>query len=64
MIVEEGDYDDVYYDKGFLERCRTFLALLGFVLLFTIFCLSIWGASKPYKPRIKVKVNPKSRTEL
>ena len=56
MIIEESDYDDLYYEKGLLGRCRTFLALVGFALLFTIFCLGIWGASKPYKPEIKVMV--------
>ncbi|RVW96327.1 hypothetical protein CK203_020739 [Vitis vinifera] len=54
VIIEESDYDDLYYEKGLLGRCRTFLALVGFALLFTIFCLGIWGASKPYKPEIKV----------
>lgn len=57
VIIEEGSYNDFYYDKGFLGSCRTFLALLGFGLLFTIICLGIWIASKPYKPEIRVKVS-------
>lgn len=31
------------------------MALLGFVLVFSIFCLIIWGASRPYKAKIAVR---------
>lgn len=57
VIEEEGDYDD-YYDgsKGLLRRTQASLALLGFVVIFTVFCLIIWGVSKPYKPKLSVKV--------
>ncbi|WOL09729.1 hypothetical protein Cni_G18482 [Canna indica] len=36
-------------------RCYVVWFVLGFVLLFTLFSLILWGASKSYKPRILVK---------
>ncbi|KAJ7973859.1 Late embryogenesis abundant protein [Quillaja saponaria] len=56
VIEEEGDYGDLYYgNKGFSRRCQVFLALLAFVTIFSVFCLIIWGASRPYKARVSVK---------
>lgn len=55
VILEEGSYDDLD-DKAFTRRCQGLLALLSFVLLFTTFCLIIWGASRPYKAEISIKV--------
>lgn len=54
MIMEEGDYDDL--DKSFSRRMQVLIALFGFVVLFTVFCLIIWGASKPFKSEVLVKV--------
>ncbi|XP_062156941.1 uncharacterized protein LOC133864576 [Alnus glutinosa] len=54
VILEEGSYDDLE-DKAFTRRCQAFLALLSFALLFTTFCLIIWGASRPYKAEISMK---------
>lgn len=54
VILEEGNYDE-FEDKGFLRRFQAFIALLSFVVLFTVFCLIIWGASRPYKAEITVK---------
>nr|AST13891.1 late embryogenisis abundant protein 6 [Betula platyphylla] len=54
VILEEGSYDDLD-DKAFTRRCQGLLALLSFVLLFTTFCLIIWGASRPYKAEISIK---------
>lgn len=54
VILEEGKYDE-FEDKGFLRRFQAFIALLSFVVLFTVFCLIIWGASRPYKAEITVK---------
>lgn len=56
VIEEEGDYDEFYADKGYTRRCQILIALLGFVLVFSIFCLIIWGASRPYKAKIAVRV--------
>lgn len=58
MIEEEGDYAELYYGsgKGYLSRrCQILIALFGFVLIFSVFCLILWGASRPYKPRVTVK---------
>jgi len=54
VIMEEGNYDDE--DKAFTRRSQALIALLSFVFLFTVFCLIIWGASRPYKAEIMVKV--------
>jgi len=55
VILEEGAYDDLE-DEGLSRRCQILIGLLAFVLLFTTFCLIIWGASRPYKPDVVVKV--------
>ncbi|KAH7511925.1 hypothetical protein FEM48_Zijuj12G0035000 [Ziziphus jujuba var. spinosa] len=55
VIEEEGDYGDMYRDKGLSRRCQIFIGLFGFVVIFTIFCLIIWGASRPYKAQITLK---------
>lgn len=55
VIQEEGAYDDLDDDKGLSRRCQIILALISFVLLFTVFCLIIWGASRPYEPDVIVK---------
>ncbi|XP_059457196.1 uncharacterized protein LOC132187060 [Corylus avellana] len=54
VILEEGSYDDLQ-DKAFTRRCQAFLALFSFALLFTTFCLIIWGASRPYKAEISMR---------
>eukprot|EP00262_Sarcandra_glabra_P003298 TRINITY_DN13951_c0_g6_i1.p1 TRINITY_DN13951_c0_g6~~TRINITY_DN13951_c0_g6_i1.p1 ORF type:complete len:310 (-),score=27.34 TRINITY_DN13951_c0_g6_i1:195-1124(-) len=55
VIEEEGNYDDIDGGRGFSRRCQALIALLGFTLLFTVFCLIIWGASRPYKAEVVVK---------
>lgn len=55
VIQEEGPYDDLHEDRGLSRRSQIALAFLGFVLLFTTFCLIIWGASRPYKASVVVK---------
>ncbi|XP_059635912.1 uncharacterized protein LOC132278109 [Cornus florida] len=55
VIEEEGDYDDMYDEKAYTRRCRCFIAIVGFVLVFTLFCLVIWGASRPYRTKVAVK---------
>lgn len=54
VILEEGSYDDV--DKALSRRMQALIAMLSFVVLFSVFCLIIWGASRPFKAEIAVKV--------
>lgn len=64
VIEEEGDYDDMHFDEGYTRRCRILIGFVGFVMLFTLFCLIIWGASRPYKAQVYVKVtSPKFYTQ-
>lgn len=55
-----GDPDDddggVPGDPKLSVRCYVVLFVLGFAFLFSLFSLILWGASKPYKPEISVKV--------
>ncbi|XP_076936748.1 uncharacterized protein LOC143604031 [Bidens hawaiensis] len=55
VIVEEGKYDEFDDDKKFTRRLQALMALLCFIVLFTILCLIIWGAARPYKAEITVK---------
>lgn len=57
VILEEGSYDEYGDNKALTRRLQVLMALLGFVVLFTVFCLIIWGASKPYKPQVTLKVS-------
>ncbi|KAH7565227.1 hypothetical protein ACOSP7_020515 [Xanthoceras sorbifolium] len=54
VILEEGKYDELE-DKAFTRRFQALIGVLTFVVLFTVFCLIIWGASRPYKAEITVK---------
>ncbi|KAK6941507.1 Late embryogenesis abundant protein, LEA_2 subgroup [Dillenia turbinata] len=51
---EDDDYED-HYGKNNHRWCQCLMGLLGFGFLFTLFCLIIWGVSKPYKPQITVE---------
>ncbi|CAL1378096.1 unnamed protein product [Linum trigynum] len=53
VIMEEGGYEDD--EKAFVRRFQCLIALFSFVLLFTVFCLIIWGVSRPYKAQVSVK---------
>ncbi|THF94946.1 hypothetical protein TEA_010826 [Camellia sinensis var. sinensis] len=58
VIEEEGDYEDYVYggdDERFRRRSQCLIGVLGFVSIFTLFCLIIWGAARPYGPRIAVQ---------
>ncbi|MBA0719292.1 hypothetical protein Goshw_016268 [Gossypium schwendimanii] len=57
VIEEEGDYGEYFYgnDKGFTRRCQILMGVFGFIAVFSLFCLIIWGASRPYKAEIAVK---------
>ncbi|XP_076894193.1 uncharacterized protein LOC143546398 [Bidens hawaiensis] len=55
VIVEEGKYDEYDDEMRFTRRLQALLALLSFIVLFTILCLIIWGAARPYKAEVTVK---------
>ncbi|XP_022723771.1 uncharacterized protein LOC111280597 [Durio zibethinus] len=54
VIMEEGSYDE-FEDKVFTRRFQALIAVYNFFVLFTVFCLIIWGASRPFKAEITVK---------
>ncbi|PNX75893.1 hypothetical protein L195_g031837 [Trifolium pratense] len=57
-VIEEenGGYGDFYHNgEGFSRRVQFFIALVGFVLVFSLFCFIIWVASLHYKPQLSVK---------
>ena len=56
VIEEEGLLEDEERFKGLPRRCYVLAFVLGFSILFSIFSLILWGASKPMKPQITVKV--------
>lgn len=68
MQINQNDVDDDEMDgddEGSGRNIRLYLCIgLFFVLLFTVFCLILWGASKAYKPKISVKVRSKFHVVL
>lgn len=56
-IEEEGllDPNDAS-QHGFQRRCYFLAFVVGFFMLFAVFSLILWGASRPQKPAITVKV--------
>jgi hypothetical protein len=57
VIEEEGSYEGLSGgDSGLTRRCQILLGFLSLVLLFTVICLIVWGAARPYVPEIVVKV--------
>uniref|UniRef100_A0A7N0UVP7 Late embryogenesis abundant protein LEA-2 subgroup domain-containing protein n=1 Tax=Kalanchoe fedtschenkoi TaxID=63787 RepID=A0A7N0UVP7_KALFE len=55
VIEEEGLLEDEARRKSLPRRCYFPVFVLGFFLLFTLFSLILWGASKPQKPKITMK---------
>uniref|UniRef100_A0A6M2EP60 Uncharacterized protein n=1 Tax=Populus davidiana TaxID=266767 RepID=A0A6M2EP60_9ROSI len=55
VIEEEGLLEDEERRKGFPRRCYFLAFVLGFFILFSLFSLILWGASKPQKPKITMK---------
>ncbi|TKY44625.1 Late embryogenesis abundant protein, LEA-14 [Spatholobus suberectus] len=49
---EEGYYGE---REGLSRRTQIFVGVVGFVLIFGVFCLIIAGAARPYKVRLGVK---------
>ncbi|OVA16025.1 Late embryogenesis abundant protein [Macleaya cordata] len=52
---DEEDEDDDYKGSGNLARFYILCFVFSFIVLFTVFSLILWGASKPYKPKISMK---------
>lgn len=57
VIEEEGFIDDEESKKGLPRRCYFLAFVVGFFVLFSFFALILWGASKPQKPKIAMKVS-------
>ncbi|KAJ8452057.1 hypothetical protein Cgig2_016638 [Carnegiea gigantea] len=53
VIMEEGKYEDE--DSGCSRKVQALIGLLIFLTLFTVFCLIIWGASRPFKTQVTLK---------
>lgn len=52
---EEDEDDGDSRGSGDLARFYVTCFIFSFIVLFTVFSLILWGASKPYKPKIIVK---------
>ncbi|KAL9238001.1 hypothetical protein vseg_012483 [Gypsophila vaccaria] len=55
VIEEEGLLDDEENQKPLPRRCYVLAFILGFLVLFSLFALILWGAARPQKPKITVK---------
>ncbi|OIW16031.1 hypothetical protein TanjilG_04566 [Lupinus angustifolius] len=54
--IDEGVYEaEDRHRNGLPRRCYFLAFVVGFFLLFTLFSLILWGASRPMKPKISVK---------
>jgi len=56
VIEEEGLLQGDDHRNGLPRRCYFLAFVVGFLLLFSLFSLILWGASRPMKPKISVKV--------
>ncbi|KAE8777660.1 hypothetical protein D1007_49634 [Hordeum vulgare] len=57
VIEEEGSYEGLSDgDSGLSGRCKVALGFVRFLLLFTVICLIVWGAARPYELDVVVKV--------
>ncbi|KAL3840414.1 hypothetical protein ACJIZ3_025005 [Penstemon smallii] len=54
VIEEEGLLDDEESNKGFSRRCYFLAFIVGFFVMFSLFALILYGASKPQKPIISM----------
>ncbi|OMO78910.1 Late embryogenesis abundant protein, LEA-14 [Corchorus capsularis] len=55
VIEEEGLLEDEERRKGLPRRCYFLAFVLGFFILFSLFSLILWGASRPQKPKIRMQ---------
>lgn len=56
VIEEEGLLEGEEREKGLPRRCYFLAFVVGFLVLFSFFSLILWGASKPMKPKITMRV--------
>ncbi|GAY52375.1 hypothetical protein CUMW_141290 [Citrus unshiu] len=54
-IEEEGLLDGETIHRALSRRCYLLTFVVGFIVLFSMFSLILWGASKPQKPTIRTK---------
>ncbi|KAK9164645.1 hypothetical protein Syun_005547 [Stephania yunnanensis] len=56
-VDEEDEEDDEDDDDGSASPARVYVLcfVVWFVVLFSLFSLILWGASKPYKPKITME---------
>ncbi|XP_010266959.1 PREDICTED: uncharacterized protein LOC104604355 [Nelumbo nucifera] len=54
---DDDENDDGIGDRGSGNLARFYVVcfVFSFAVLFTVFSLILWGASKPYKPKISIK---------
>ncbi|XWS24222.1 hypothetical protein CRYUN_Cryun28dG0082300 [Craigia yunnanensis] len=56
MIAEEELLEDEEREERLPRRCYFLAFVLGFFILFSMFSLILWGASRPQKPKITMKI--------
>jgi hypothetical protein len=56
VIEEEGLLQNQDHHRSLSRRYYVLAFILGFFLLFTVFSLILWGASRPMKPLVTIKV--------
>ena len=56
VIEEEGLLQGDDHHNGLPRRCYFLAFVVGFLVLFSFFSLILWGASRPMKPKINIKV--------
>ena len=54
--IEEEGFNDEDGRRGFPRRCYFPAFVVGFFVLFTFFALVLWGAARPQKPVITMRV--------
>ncbi|XP_058732355.1 uncharacterized protein LOC131603994 [Vicia villosa] len=55
VIEEEGLLQNQDHNRSLSRRYYFLAFILGFFLLFTLFSLILWGASRPMKPHVVIK---------
>ncbi|XP_010269473.1 PREDICTED: uncharacterized protein LOC104606113 [Nelumbo nucifera] len=55
VIEEEGLLEEESTEKSLPRRCYFLAFILGFIFLFSLFSLILWGAARPQKPKITMK---------
>lgn len=56
VIEEEGLLQGDDHHNGLPRRCYFLAFVVGFLVLFSFFSLILWGASRPMKPKITIRV--------